>query len=66
MVSSRYVCVHMQVKARCVLLLQASYHVGLVQGLLPVVQLLLKESFLLTKQLLQEDVIIYNAGLGRR
>lgn len=53
MVSSRYVCVHMQVKARCVLLLQASYHVGLVQGLLPVVQLLLKESFLLTKQLLQ-------------
>lgn len=33
----------------------ASYHVGLVQGLFPVVQLLLKEAFLLTKQLLQQD-----------
>ncbi len=40
-----------------VTLLWAPYHVGLIQGLLPVVQLFLQESLLFTEQLLQPDVI---------
>lgn len=46
------------------MLLQAPYHVGLVQGLLSVVQLFLEEPLLLTEQLLQQDVITYNTGHG--
>lgn len=41
-------------------LLQGSYHVGLIQGLLPIVQFLLKEPLLFTEQLLQRDMIIYS------
>lgn len=44
-----------------IILLQASYHVGLIQCLLPVVQFFLKESLLLTEQLLQQDIITYDA-----
>lgn len=46
------------------ILLQAPYHVGLVQGLLPVVQLLLQKSFLFTEQLLQQDVMKYNTKVA--
>lgn len=39
---------------------KASYHVGLIQSLLPVVQLFLKESLLLAEQLLQQYTEIYD------
>lgn len=35
-----------------------SYHVSLIQGLLPVIQLFLKESLLFTEQLLQQGLIV--------
>lgn len=39
---------------------KASYHVGLIQSLLPVVQLFLKESLLLAEQLLQQYTEMYD------
>lgn len=39
---------------------KASYHIGLIQSLLPVVQLFLKESLLLAEQLLQHHTEIYD------
>ena len=39
-----------------------SYHVGLIQSLLPVVQLLLQEALLLTEQVL--EVTSHTAGYG--
>lgn len=45
--------------AGCVV--QASYHVCLVQSLLPVVQFFLQETLLLAEQLLQQEVVKANA-----
>ena len=40
----------------CVRSPRVSYHVGLIQGLLPVVQLLFQEALLLAEQLLPEHI----------